>query len=225
MNPVDLIIFDCDGTLVDTERVGNQVLIECIRDLGVQISLDEALASFAGRKMADTLTLVEEKLGQPLPGNFLEFLREQMYVAFQASLEPMAGVPDLLKALQGAGIPVCVASNGPQEKMEVSLEVTSLLPYFRGKLFSGYDCGSWKPDPAIFLYAAERMGFSAERCIVVEDSIFGVQAAQKAGMRVFGYAPGGSGVSLEKEGARIFRHMDELVPLLIPNDFNPLSGD
>jgi HAD superfamily hydrolase (TIGR01509 family) len=212
--PFQLIIFDCDGTLVDTERVGNQVIVESLQNMGHAITLDEALAAFAGRKMADTLKLIEERLGAPLPPAFLDRLREDMAVAFEERLETMPGVPDVLDFLQAAHVPRCVASNGPHEKMEISLGVTGLLPYFGQSVFSAYECKSWKPDPGLFFFAAEKMGYPPSACAVVEDSAFGVRGGIAAGMTVFGYAPRHEGNDLKSLGARVFHHMDELPHLL-----------
>lgn len=214
VSPFDLIIFDCDGTLVDTERVGNQVIVESLQALGHSITLEEALTAFAGRKMADTLQLIEGRLGFPLPPQFLDGLREDMAVAFEERLEAMPGVPEVLDFLKRLDIPRCVASNGPHEKMEVSLGVTGLLPYFGDFVFSAYECRSWKPDPGLFLYAAEKMGCAPEACAVVEDSAFGVRGGVAAGMTVFGYAPRHDGKDLKTLGARVFHHMGELPQLL-----------
>lgn len=205
------IIFDCDGTLVDSERVGNEVLIECVRELGLQLSLDEALEHFAGRKMADTIQLIETWLGSPVPENFLPALRIRMASAFQERLVAMEGVHALLRALS---VPVCVASNGPQDKMQVSLRVTGLLDFFPGRIFSAYECGSWKPEPGLFLHAARSMGVAPDACAVVEDSPLGIQAAITAGMTAFGYAPHGSGAALAASGAQVFHHMDALHSIL-----------
>ena len=212
--PFELVIFDCDGTLVDTERVGNQVIVESLEAMGHAITLDEALAAFAGRKMADTLGLIEERLGFPLPDTFLDQLRDDMAIAFEARLEAMPGVPEVLRFLKAAEIPRCVASNGPHEKMEVSLGVTGLLPYFGDAIFSAYDCKSWKPDPGLFLFAAKKSGHLPSSCAVVEDSAFGVQGGIAAGMTVFGYAPRHDGHDLERLGARVFHDMAELPRLL-----------
>lgn len=216
MAAFDLVIFDCDGTLVDTERVGNQVIVEQLQAMGHPITLEEALAAFAGRKMADTLLLIEHRLGYPLPSAFLEKLRDAMAIAFEERLEAMAGVPEVLDFLHAAKIPCCVASNGPHEKMEISLGVTGLLPYFPNSVFSAYECKSWKPDPGLFLFAAEKMGHTPAACAVVEDSAFGVRGGIAAGMTVFGYAPRHNGNDLKTLGARVFHHMDELPALLKP---------
>jgi HAD superfamily hydrolase (TIGR01509 family) len=205
------IIFDSDGTLIDSEILGNQVIVECVADLGLRLSLAEAVAEFRGRKMGDTLALIEQRLGRPLPEGFLPELRRRMALAFEERLQPMPGVVPLLRQLR---VPYCVASNGPHEKMEVSLRATGLLPYFRERIYSAYEIGSWKPEPGLFLHAARGMGVEPARCAVVEDSALGVRAGVAAGMAVFGYAPSGDEVGLEEAGARVFSRMDQLLPLL-----------
>jgi HAD superfamily hydrolase (TIGR01509 family) len=205
------IIFDCDGTLVDSERVGNQVLIECLAEQGLQLELDDALRLFAGRKMADTLSIAEEKLGKTLPLQFVSQLRERMKQAFLEKLEAMPGTHELLRRIS---LPICIASNGPMDKMLVSLEVTGLLQFFQGRVYSGYECNSWKPDPGLFLYAAKAMGVNPKECAVVEDSIHGVTAGILAGMDVFGYAPKGNASVLEALGATSFQHMTDLLALI-----------
>lgn len=210
MNRKALIIFDCDGTLVDTERVGNQVLVDMIAELGGRFSLEEAIKAFAGRRMSETLDLVEKHLMRPLPEGFLIDLRERMAEAFRRDLTPMDGVPELLEALADRDYRLCVASNGPLEKMEVSLGVTGLLPWFSGRIFSAFECGAFKPDPSLFLHAARQLDTPSDQCIVIEDSIFGVQAAVRAGMKVYGYVPAGRGFDLAPHGALVFHHMNEL---------------
>lgn len=207
----EAIIFDCDGTLVDSESLGNQVVVECVAELGLDIPLPEALALFTGRKMADSIAVIEQRLGRPVPVDFLPELRRRMAEVFKAKLQPVAGVTDLLPSLRA---PYCVASNGPRDKMELSLHTTGLLPYFAGRIFSAYEIGSWKPEPGLFLHAAQTMGVAPERCAVVEDSALGVRAGKAAGMTVFGYAPSGNDLLLAEAGARLFSHMIGLPALL-----------
>lgn len=205
------IIFDCDGTLVDSERVGNAAIVEYLAELGLRITLDDALTHFAGRKMADTLSLIEHWLGSPLPTDFLPKMRLRMAAAFEAELQPMAGVPDLLQRLP---LPYCVASNGPHDKMQISLRATGLLGFFAGRIYSAYDCQSWKPEPGLFLHAARSMGMAPRDCAVVEDSALGIEAAIAAGMTAYGYAPHDDGARLAALGARVFHDMRELEMLL-----------
>lgn len=205
------IIFDCDGTLVDSERVGNAALVECAQEVGIELTLEMALRHFRGRKMADTLGLLEQWLGGPLPENFLPMVRLRMATAFEERLTAMEGVHELLSKLS---VPICVASNGPHEKMEVSLRVTGLSQYFADRIYSAYDCNIWKPDPGLFHYAAREMGADPSACAVVEDSIMGVEAAVSAGMTAFGYAPQDNGQFLAHAGAIVFHHMKSLEGLL-----------
>jgi HAD superfamily hydrolase (TIGR01509 family) len=207
----EAIIFDCDGTLVDSEVLGNQVLVECVAELGLAIPLEEALARFTGARMADSIAYIEQRLGRSVPSGFVAGMRERMGAVFQERLQPVAGVEAVLQALQ---VPLCVASNGPGEKMAVSLRTTGLLPYFGGRIFSAYEVGSWKPAPGLFLYAAEAMGIAPERCAVVEDSILGVEAGIAAGMQVFAYAPAGGNPAMAAAGASLFERMEALLPLL-----------
>lgn len=207
----EAIIFDCDGTLVDSERVGNAVIVDCAKELGLSLTLDQAIENFAGRKMADTLDLIGNWLGRPVPDWFLPTIRQRMAAAFEDQLEAMDGVHELLQKLS---TPVCVASNGPHDKMLVSLRVTGLLPYFDGRIFSAYDCNHWKPDPGLFLYAAESMGVDPRACAVVEDSPLGIQAALSARMTPFGYAPEGDATRLALGKTKTFAHMSLLEELL-----------
>ncbi|MDD5037379.1 MAG: HAD-IA family hydrolase [Methylococcaceae bacterium] len=207
----DAIIFDCDGTLVDSEVLGNQVLVECVAELGLEISLEEALAQFTGGKMADVVTAIEQWLGFPVPEDFVPELRRKMSAVFAEKLQPVEGVEAILRDLR---LPYCVASNGPRDKMEMNLHTTGLLPYFRERIFSAYEVGSWKPEPGLFLHAAQAFGIDPERCAVVEDSVAGVRAGRAAGMTVFGYAPSGNGALLAQAGAQPFSQMGGLLALL-----------
>lgn len=207
----EAIIFDCDGTLVDSEALGNQVLVECVAELGLEFPLKEALALFTGRKMGDSIAIIEQRLGRKVPAEFVPDMRRRMGEVFKARLQPMPGVRELLPELT---TPYCVASNGPREKMELSLDITGLLPYFQGRIISAYDIGSWKPEPGLFLHAADVMGVAPERCAVVEDSALGAWAGKAAGMTVFGYAPTGNRLPLLEADAVVFSEMRELPTLL-----------
>ena len=208
----EAIIFDCDGTLVDSERIGNAVIVDCARDLGLSLTLEEAIEYFAGRKMADTIDLIAQLSGKPVPDWFLPTIRQKMAIAFEERLTAMDGVHELLQKLP---IPACVASNGPQDKMKISLKVTGLLPYFEGRIYSAYDCGSWKPEPGLFLFAAKAMGVKPSACAVVEDSPLGIQAALSAGMTPFGYTPDGDVARLAIGNTHTFSDMNSLQDLFL----------
>ena len=205
------VIFDCDGVLVDSETLGNRVLAEMITDIGFPLSPEDAVQQFKGGKLADCLAVVETQMGQKLPADFATLVRAQMAEVFQTELQAVHGVREALEAIP---LRKCVASNGPEEKMALTLKITDLARYFEGRIYSAYTVGVWKPEPDLYLYAAKQMGVSPEDCVVVEDSHLGVQAAVAAGIPVLGYADHSSPDELEALGAQTFRSMQELPALL-----------
>lgn len=207
------MIFDCDGVLVDSESISARVLMEMAQSIGVKFDMpnEEVIKIFSGVSLKYTLEFVEKKLGSALPEDFEKEYRKQTFEAFKNDLKPVEGIHNLLDKLT---IPFCVASSGPHEKIRLNLTLTNLLDKFEGRIFSSYDINSWKPDPGIFLYAAEKMGFKPGECVVVEDSISGVIAARKGGFNVLGFANHNTSKHLEKEGARVFFSMDYLLELL-----------
>ena len=179
---IDAVLFDCDGVLVDSERVAAECIIEFAARYGAVFEFDEALERFTGARMADNLRDIEERGKCTLPDDFEDSLRAHMAAQFEARLEPMDGAEALIEALD---VPYCVASNGPRSKMEVTLRIAGLLDHFAGRIVSAYEVGVWKPDPGLFLHAARMLGTAPERCAVVEDSDYGIEAGVAAGMRVF----------------------------------------
>lgn len=182
---VDLIIFDCDGVLVDSERLSHQVLVDLLAEHGVVMSLDVAVERFIGSSTDGFLHKVSALLGGTLPEGFLATFRQRSVQAFQTGLTVVPGVPEMLDALT---LPCCVASNGHHDKMRFTLAHTGLAPRFQGRVFSADDVANPKPAPDLFLHAARMLGAEPARCVVVEDSPTGVQAARAAGMRVLGHA-------------------------------------
>jgi HAD superfamily hydrolase (TIGR01509 family) len=176
------LIFDCDGTLVDSERLAIEVIVEMAAEHGAFFNLENAIREFRGTKMADCVASIEAARGAPVPDNFVADARARMEMRFRRDLKPIDGAEELLRSL---AIPICIASNGPRTKMEVSLTVTGLMPYFKDRIFSAYDVGHWKPKPDLFLHAARALNVDAHACAVVEDSEPGVAAAIAAGMHVF----------------------------------------
>jgi HAD superfamily hydrolase (TIGR01509 family) len=177
------VIFDCDGTLVDSETLGLRVIAREARALGVPLDSDDALLAWKGRPMAQSLRALEQALGRPLPPDYEATLRTAMAQTFREQLQPIAGAAAMLGSLH---LPFCVATNGPRAKTELTLGLTGLLPHFTAdRIFSAYDLNTWKPDPGLFLHAARAMGTAPEHCAVVEDSEPGVRAGLAAGMRVF----------------------------------------
>lgn len=185
--PIEAVIFDCDGTLVDSERLANAALVECAAPFGLRMTAEEAMRTYVGGKMADCVADIESRLGRKLPDSFIPEVRRRTAEAFRIHLKPIEGALDILQTLR---LPFCVASSGPAEKIELSLALTGLARFFtRERIFSAYDVGSWKPDPALFLHAAKAMGVAPNRCAVVEDSLRGVEAGTNAGMRTFWLRP------------------------------------
>ena len=179
-----LVIFDCDGVLVDSEPLSNRALSEALTAAGFAISPEETTAAFIGRSWASCEEIMRARWGT-VPEGLQADYRHRMATAFDAELQPVPGIAEALDAITCA---TCVASSGPHEKMRHSLGLTGLYERFAGRIFSAYDVRRGKPAPDLFLHAADRMGFAPEACTVVEDSPVGVEAARAAGMRVLGYA-------------------------------------
>jgi len=207
----ELVIFDCDGVLVDTEPISNRVLTEVLNDIGLPFTYQETVETFIGRSDAAVKAIIEERLGKPLRPDFLEEYDERIYDMFRRDLEPIPGIVDVLDSLI---VPTCVASSGTHLRMRTTLGITRLLTMFDGRMFSATEVEHGKPAPDLFLYAASRMGTTPENCAVIEDAIVGVQAGVSAGMAVFGYATHADPQAMADAGARVFLHMNELIPLL-----------
>ena len=210
--PIEAVIFDCDGTLVDSETVFNQVLVDYIAEFGAIISPEEAAARFIGRKLAHCLADIETQLGHPLPDNAEPILRQRTAVRFQTDLRPM---PCAAQTLQLLTLPFCVASSGPREKIELTLGLTGLLSYFQNRIFSSYEIGTWKPDPGLFLHAATALNISPAHCAVVEDSQPGIEAGLAAGMRVFAFRPHPTVNIPPPPAVWVIHHLSELPSLLL----------
>ena len=212
--PWGLVIFDCDGVLVDSEPIANRVFAKMLGTIGLPMTVDETIATFVGRSMASCLALIAERRGAPVPAGFEEALQARTYDAFAAELGPVPGIAEALDALDASGIPTCVASSGSHDKMRRTLGLTGLLDRFDGRLFSATEVARGKPAPDLFLHAASRMGVAPARCAVVEDTPLGVAGAVAAGMMVFGYAGTTTPAALAAAGARVFTTMRALPALL-----------
>ena len=181
------VIFDCDGTLVDSETLSLAVLIEYVAEFGLEISHREAMERFAGNELAVVLGDIESRLGKELPTDFLDCFRHRQIDRLKLQLKPCDGADDLLSTLQ---LPFCVASNAPISKVKVCLQTTRLDHHFcESTIFSAYEIEKWKPAPDLFLQAAAALNVAPEHCAVVEDSHFGIRAGLAAGMHVFAYRP------------------------------------
>ncbi|MFI8302790.1 HAD family hydrolase [Streptomyces sp. NPDC085927] len=184
----DLVIFDNDGVLVDSEPISNRLLAGHLTELGHPTSYEDSIRDYMGSAMHRVHDLVEERTGQRLPDDFDDVFHARVFAAFERELKPVAGAADVLEALAAEGVPYCVASSGSHERIRVGHRTTGLDRWFDDeRIFSSQDVGRGKPAPDLFLYAAERMGVAPARCVVVEDSPLGVQAAVAAGMDVYGF--------------------------------------
>lgn len=206
-----LIIFDCDGVLVDSETLSAQVLQTMAAELGLPLNADDCLLLLRGRKVATWVAELEVLSGSVLGENFIRDFRCRTATVFCQRLRP---IPHIDSVLARISTDFCTASSAPLKKVRHTLRLTGLLPLFEGNIYSAYEVGVWKPDPGLFLHAASDMGAPASECAVVEDSLVGVQAGVAAGMRVFGYAPGDTAPVLAEAGATVFSSMTELLALL-----------
>jgi HAD superfamily hydrolase (TIGR01509 family) len=206
-----LVIFDCDGVLVDSEGIANRILAERLTAIGLPTSTEEAMHEYMGRSMPSCLEQIEEKLQRPVPSGWVDDLRARTFDAFERGLRAVPGVE---AALDKISVPTCVASSGDREKMQTTLALTGLLPRFEGRLFSASDVGRGKPFPDLFLHAAASMGVSPQACAVVEDTVPGVSAGRAAGMKVFGFARHAAADALSAAGAQVFSRMESLPELL-----------
>ena len=211
--PIHLVIFDCDGVLVDTEPVSNAVLQRRLDAIGMPMSLDQVIRTFIGRSKGDCLAMIAERFGGPLPAAFEAEWDREFDEALREETRAIEGVAELL---QGLPLPYCVASNGEPDRMRVALEAAGLLALVDGRLFTASEVARPKPAPDLFLHAARAMGYEPHATVVVEDTPTGVRAAVAAKMRVFAYAGAGHAQPdvLEREGAVVFREMGELRALL-----------
>ncbi|MEM7730580.1 MAG: HAD family hydrolase [Pseudomonadota bacterium] len=208
----DLVIFDCDGVLVDSEPLSNAVMAEHITRLGWPMDGTAAMARFKGRTMAQVHAAVEAHLGRTLDPVWRDGFHRDQEARMRLELRAVPGVAALIGRVHAAGLASCVASQGRHEKMAVSLGATGLLETFRGRIFSAVDVARPKPFPDLFLHAAARMGASPGRCIVIEDSPTGLEAARAAGMRVIGYDPDGTLAreASRDDGAAFVRAMEKI---------------
>jgi HAD superfamily hydrolase (TIGR01509 family) len=183
-----LLIFDCDGVLVDSEVLAHDTLREMMATLGRPIAMDEAVREFAGGSLADTVATVGRLLGRPLPADVGDKFGQLLLERFRHELKPMPGVRDAILALPYRR---CVASSSTPERLRLSLEVTGLAPLFGEHVFSAVQVARGKPAPDLYLLAASTLGEPFGRCIVIEDTVRGVAAGRAAGARVVGFAGGG----------------------------------
>lgn len=206
MSTPKLVIFDCDGVLVDSETVSNAAMAANLARYGVTLTLTQTMQRFVGLSMPG----VQDKaisMGADLPEGWIAEVEEEMFAALTRGVDLVPGIPALLAALDRAGVPCCVASNGSHDKMRVTLGQNGLWDRFAGAMFSAQALGVPKPAPDMFLAAAAQFGADPADCVVIEDSPTGAEAARRAGMRCFGYVPTGDGAQLRAQGAEVISDM------------------
>jgi HAD superfamily hydrolase (TIGR01509 family) len=215
---IELVIFDCDGVLVDSEPISLRCLTDGLNRIGVPIDVDTVRVRFAGTSMPSIMDHIARDYGVTAPEGFVATVKAETLRAFDERLKAMPGVAEAVAALT---LPRCVASSSDPVRLRHSLGLTGLLPLFEGRIYSATMVARGKPAPDLFLYAARAMGVAPERCLVIEDSVPGVTAASAAGMRVAGFTGGGhwahdrSGADLVAAGAgQVFRNFHTLGDVL-----------
>ena len=217
MQTPGLVIFDCDGVLVDSEVLTCRTEAACLAEFGIAISAEEIMDRYVGISLAGMLTDLAQRFARPLPADLADTLRHRTLAAFDTALTAIPGVADVLAALR---LPVCVASSSEPARIRHSLALVGLQPYFEPHIFSATQVARGKPAPDLFLFAADCMATPPESCLVIEDSIAGVQAARAAGMRVFGFTGGshcrpGHADQLRTAGAALVFTAMKLLPGLL----------
>jgi HAD superfamily hydrolase (TIGR01509 family) len=212
----ELVIFDCDGVLVDTERLTVAVEARVLSELGWPITEAEVVERWMGKSSATQLADLEEHLGAEGTRLFDERTTAELHETFDRELTSVEGIEPLLERLEAAGVTTCVASSGTHARMRRTLGLTGLYERFEGRIFSAVEVDNGKPAPDLFLHAADRMGVAPDRCVVIEDSVYGVQAGVAAGMTVYGFGGGlTAGTALAEAGAVVFDRMEHLVEVLV----------
>jgi HAD superfamily hydrolase (TIGR01509 family) len=216
----DLVIFDCDGVLVDSEVIFARVLGECLSEANFPASTAEALLLGFGKNRDTLAAAVEARYARSLPDGFFEIMRSRTAIVLRRELQPMPGVAELLTALPSAR---CVASNGQLERVRERLALTDLLRFFDPHVFSAIQVAQGKPAPDLFLLAASQLDTAPACCTVIEDSIVGVNAAVAAGMPVVGFCGGSHCPQSHRDQlmaagcSQVFSHMTELADYLYDN--------
>ena len=211
MSQIEAVFFDCDGTLVDSEVICSRAYVHMFKEFGITLDLEEVFKRFKGMKLYEIIAVIGEENGVKLENAALEpVFRAEVARLFDSELEIIPGAKALLDAVT---VPICVVSNGPVSKMQHSLGKTGLLHHFPDLLFSGYDIQSWKPEPAIMFHAAKALGVNTQRCILVDDSVAGVQSGIAAGMEVFYFCADPHNKPVEHPQVTTFTELSQLPAL------------
>ncbi len=209
----DLVLFDCDGVLVDSEAITTEVLRGDLAARGLPLASGDIDTLFVGGTMQGVMHTARA-MGADLPDDWLDHIYPEIFAQLDSACETVPGIVPVLDALDAAGIGYGVGSNGPMAKMQVTLKRCGLWGRMEGRVFSAHDCAAAKPAPDVYLWAAGAMGVPPARCAVVEDSATGARAGAAAGMSVYGFDPGGGARGLSAHCRAVFRAMDDLPGLL-----------
>lgn len=207
------LLFDCDGTLVDSERLCNVGLAVMFKELGCSLDADELTLRFRGWKLATILELLQQENSVSLPDNFIAQYRNKVSDLFEKELKP---VPGIQSALEQLSYPMAVVSSGPKQKIEQALRVCQIEKYFGANIYSSYDIGAWKPDPKIYEFAAQDMGYDPAQCAAIEDGMVGVEASVRAGVLTYFYNI--HQYKCDWPGVSIFTSMYDLPELIAHNN-------
>lgn len=210
----DLVIFDCDGVVVDSEVITTQVLIEMTAELGLIFDEGKVFKTFIGRSNKSCEEALEKELGYRPPEDFFQDFHNRVFARYETDLKEVKGIRALLEHLQKIEIPYCLASSGDFAKIRKGLSTCDLLDYFEGRIYSAQEVKQGKPAPDLFLYAANSMNTPPDNCLVIEDSKPGVLAGKTARMDVIGFAERSCSKTLEEAGATIVNSMKEVNELL-----------
>ena len=212
----DAVLFDCDGVLVDSEPITNGVLRDMLHELGWELTVEECITHFVGKALKEEVAIISRHIGREVGPEWLTAFQERRNAALR---ERLTAIPNIHAAVHDIhahhGARIACASGADRFKVEMQLRQTGLMPYFEGRIFSGYETPRSKPFPDVYLAAAAALQASPHRCAVVEDTVTGVTAGVAAGAFVYAYAPNGDGAELRAAGAsRVFQDMAELPSLM-----------
>lgn len=208
LKKIELVIFDCDGVLVDSETITNKLLVDLLKEYGIEYTLEEFVSRYVGTLLEEVVNEISDKFKVAFPGSFIPDYYQKAYSQLQENLQEVSGVRHLIERLN---VPFCVASNSQEAKLRMMLKKVELLDYFEGKIFSATHVKHPKPAPDLYLKAAHTFNIKTENCFVIEDTPTGIRAGKAAGMTVYGYAGLFSEQALLNAGAdNTFNHMDQL---------------
>lgn len=216
MPPYDLVIFDCDGVLVDSEAIGNRALAETLTAVGLPTTPEEALEACKGRILKDVVAIMEQRNGGPLPDGWIPEFEALRALYFKEELTEIPGARELVEQVKSAGIDVAVGTQGKPEKAALTLGLTGLRELFdEDAVYTSYGVERGKPFPDLYLHVAKERGKDPSRCAVIEDTALGVTAGVAAGMTVFGFAAETPAAEIEAAGGRPFNEFNQIVDQLL----------